>query len=82
MDYYIRSLEAADAAWEELTVSGKPAFTIANARGELVTNPVWRAWREAKASANTAAGELGLTWKARQAMGDPTVPTTGNKFGL
>lgn len=82
LDFYIRALEAADAAWEQLTASGKPEFSIIDRHGEPKTNPVWRAWREAKASANVAAVELGLTPKARAALGDTGKPPSSNKFGL
>lgn len=82
LDFYIRSLEAADAAWEQLTSGedGKPIFTVLDSKDEPKTNPVWRAWREAKASANVAAGELGLTPKARAALGDGTMKSEGGKF--
>lgn len=87
LDFYIRALEAADAAWDDLTLHKAtgtrhpPVLTVEDSRGDVKSAPAWRVWREAKASANVAAAELGLTPKARAALGDATVKPSGGKFG-
>jgi phage terminase small subunit len=85
LDSYVRALEVADQAW--LAMGGRrgggPLKLIGEGgAGQPVSSPEWKVWCEAKRAAKEFAAELGLTPKARAALGDATVKPSGSKFGL
>lgn len=82
LDSYIRALEVADKAWADLSKSGRLELISVGNAGQPVPAAEWKVWREAKAAARDFAAELGLTPKARAALGDATVKPSGGKFGL
>jgi P27 family predicted phage terminase small subunit len=81
LERYVRALDIADRALEDLTQGGRLVLTALGSNGQTVQHPSVKTYWEAQRTAADAAEALGLSPRSRGKLGEPSGPPAGGKFG-